>query len=180
MTLTSAHRGYEYQDLLVAARLVDVMLGAVVEIRVDEKLYQNDVFDDLTTVDATGCRERSQIKHTTNEDHPLALATFTGDGRSLRLDRVIAAALSDRDAPGAQIRNASFRILLRDTLPTDRQLLAVLEPADPDPGPLVPGMNSRRMRFRPRLSLERPRPLHERSPRRHQSLRLPPAGRDRR
>ena len=148
MTLTSAHKGYEYQDLLVAARLVDVMLGAVVEFRVDEKLLQNDVFDDLTTVDAAGCRERTQIKYTTNEHRPLALATFTGDGRNLRLDRVIATALADRDGPGAQARIASFRILLHDTLPTDKQLLTVLEPADPDPGPFVPGMHSRRMRFR--------------------------------
>ena len=68
------------------------MLRPVVEIRVDERLLQNDVFDNLTTVDAAGCRERTQIKHTTNEGHPLALATFTGDGRSFRLDCVIATA----------------------------------------------------------------------------------------
>ena len=149
MPLTSAHRGYEYQDLLVAARLVDVMVGAIVEIRVDDKLFQNDVFDDLTTIDTAGCRERTQIKYTSSGDHPLALATFTGDGRSLRLDRVIATALADRDGPGAHARDLSFRIVMRDTPPTDRHLLAVLEPADPDPGPLVPGMNTRRMRFRP-------------------------------
>jgi hypothetical protein len=41
MTTTSrlapAHRGYEYQDLLVAARFVDVLLGIVTEARCDEK-----------------------------------------------------------------------------------------------------------------------------------------------
>ncbi len=149
MMLTSAHQGYEYQDLLVAARLVDVMLGDIVEIRVDTKLVQNDVFDDLTTVDAAGRRERTQVKHTANDDRALTLATFTGDGRSLRLDRVIATALADRDGPGIQARAFSFRIVLRDTPPTDRHLRAVLELANPDPGPLVPGMDSQRMRFRP-------------------------------
>ena len=37
-SLTAAHRGYEYEDLLVARRLVDILLGTVVEARIDEKL----------------------------------------------------------------------------------------------------------------------------------------------
>ena len=95
MTLASAHRGYEYQGLLVALRLVDVMLGSIEQIRIDEKLVPNDRFDDLTTVDATGRRERIQVKHTDNDDQSLTLATFTNDGRGLRLDRLISAALAD-------------------------------------------------------------------------------------
>lgn len=37
-SLTAVHRGYQYQDLLVACRLVDRLLGTVVEARIDEKL----------------------------------------------------------------------------------------------------------------------------------------------
>ena len=148
MALTSAHRGYEYQDLLVAARLVDVMLGSVVEIHVDEKLGPVDIFDDLTTVDTAGHRERTQVKHTDKGDQALTLATFIRDARSLQLDRVISAALADRDGPGKQAKGLSYRIILRDTPPTDAWLLAVLRPANPDPGPFVPGMNSVRMSFR--------------------------------
>lgn len=148
MALTSAYRGYEYQDLLVATRLVDVMLGSIVNIRVDEKLVSDDRFDDLTTVDETGCRERIQIKHTDNADQALTLATFTSDARSLRLDRVISTVLADRDGPGIQAKGFSFRIVLRDAPPTDARLLAVLEPANPDPGPILPRMDSVRMRFR--------------------------------
>lgn len=133
---------------MVAARLIDVMLGSVVKIRVDEKLVPDDRFDDLTTVDETGRRERTQVKHTDNADQPLTLATFTSDARSLRLDRVIKVALADRDGPGIQASELSFRIVLRDTPPTDGRLLAVLGPANPDPGPFLPGMESVRMRFR--------------------------------
>ncbi len=63
MSLAAAHRGYEYQDLLVAYRLVDVVLGSVREIKCDEKLFEGDRFDDLTTLDSEGRRERVQFKH---------------------------------------------------------------------------------------------------------------------
>ncbi len=124
------------------------MLGSIVKIRVDEKLVPDDRFDDLTTVDEAGRRERTQVKHRDNADQPLTLATFTSDARSLRLDRVIKVALADRGGPGNQASELSFRIVLRDTPPTDRRLLAVLGPANPDPGPFLPGMESARMRFR--------------------------------
>ena len=90
--LTRAHRGYEYQDLLVACRLVDMLLDTVVEAHVDKKLVKDDRFDDLTVRDASGHWERSQFKHTDAEDSPLKLNTFTTDARSLRLDRLVAAA----------------------------------------------------------------------------------------
>src|SRR6266567_3828939 len=147
--LTAAHRGYEYQDLLVAARLVVVMLGTIVKAHIDEKLLPDDRFDDLTTIDATAYRERTQFKHTQNEDQRLTLATFASDARSLRLDRLVAIALADRDGPGASAKEFTFRVVLRDTRPVDRRLLAVLGPANPDPGPLLPGMQTFRMHFDP-------------------------------
>ena len=147
MTLDSAHRGYEFQDLLVALRLVDVMLGSIQQIYVDKKLILNDRFDDLTTVDATGRRERVQIKHTDNADRPLTLATFTNDSRGLQLNRLISAALEDRKSEGSQAIEHSFRIVMRDAPPNDTGLLTVLRPANPDPGPFLPGMNTVRMRF---------------------------------
>ena len=147
VTLDSAHRGYEYQDLLVALRLVDVMLGSIEQIYVDEKLIPNDRFDDLTTVDTTGLRERVQVKHTDNADRPLTLTTFTNDARGLRLNRLISAALADRGTGGTQARDYSFRIVVRDVPPTDTGLLSVLRPASPDPGPFLPGMGTVRMRF---------------------------------
>ena len=91
--LTAAHRGYEYQDLLVACRLVDVLLGSVVQVSVDEKLTVDDRFDDLSTIDVDGGHERIQFKHTENADRPLGIETFTTEARRLRLDFVIASIL---------------------------------------------------------------------------------------
>ena len=95
--LAPAHRGYEYQDLLVACRFVDILLGIVIEVHCDEKSFVDDRFDDLTTIDVAGNRERTQFKHTDNDDRPLTLATFTTDNRGLRLDRLLASMLIDRD-----------------------------------------------------------------------------------
>jgi hypothetical protein len=103
MSLTSAHRGYEYQDLLVACYLVDMLLGGTIHVHVDKKLVPDDRFDDLTTEDVDGTRERVQFKHTDNNDRPLTLNTFTTETRKLRLDRLIASMLADRAGPDAPL-----------------------------------------------------------------------------
>ena len=149
MSLAAAYQGYEYQDLLTAVRLVDVMLGSITSLHVDQKLVPDDRFDDLTTIDDSLRRERVQIKHTGSVDRPIAVATFANDSRNLRLDHLIAAALADRDGPGIHATESSFRIVLRDLPPTDSRLIALLAPANPDPGPFLPEMDSVRMRFRP-------------------------------
>src|SRR5438105_11367432 len=124
--LAGAHRGYEYQDLLIAARLVDVLLGSVLEAYVDRKLVIDDRFDDLTTIESSGWRERTQFKHRDNDDQPLPLSTFTSDNRGLRLDRLVASALEDRAGGG----DSRFRVVLRDVRPVDTLLLAFLRPAN--------------------------------------------------
>ena len=147
--LASAHRGYEYQDLLLACRFVDVILESIKVLHVDEKVTSPvDVFDDLTTLDRDDCRERIQIKHTDHPNRPLNLSAFTTKSGLLRLDHVLSTALQDRDGPGCKAKNSTFRIVLRHEAPTDSRLLKLLVPADPDPGPLVQGMNSLRMAFR--------------------------------
>ena len=50
MTLAPVHRGYAYQDLFTASRLVDVLVGDASEVVVDRKLFAGDRFDDLTSV----------------------------------------------------------------------------------------------------------------------------------
>ena len=155
MSLAAAYRGYEYQDLLTAVRLVDVMLGSIKSVHVDQKLVPDDRFDDLTTIDDSLRRERVQIKHTERADRPITVALFARDSRSLRLDHLITAALADRDGPGIHATESSFRIVLRDLPPTDSRLVALLAPANPDPGPFLPEMDSVRMRFRPDVIWER-------------------------
>ncbi|MEI5674971.1 MULTISPECIES: hypothetical protein [unclassified Nocardioides] len=144
--LTAAHRGYEYQDLMTACRLVDVVLGVAHTVLVDEKLYTGDRFDDLTSTSGAE-RERTQFKHTDSDARPLTLATFTSDQRDLRLDLLVAAASKDRKIAGAAAAATEYRIVLRDARPVDGALLAVLRRATPDPGPFQSGMATLRYRF---------------------------------
>ena len=132
--LRSAHRGYAYQDLLCAIRLVDLLLGSAASVRIDQKLVANDPYDDLTTYWASGVRERCQIKYRDTTNLPLPLATFTSDVRGCRLDRLVAAAVADRNASGATDTHL-FRLVLRDSLPQHAALTTVLRSPSPDPGP---------------------------------------------
>jgi len=104
-------------------------------------------------VDVDGHRERSQFKHKDNDDRPLTLATFTTDARDLALDRLVAAAVADREGPGINATRHAFRVVLRDSHPTDEKLVAVLRPANPDPGPFLRGMPTRRLQFNPEALL---------------------------
>ncbi len=144
-SLVAAHRGYSYQDLLIACKLVDVLLGTVAEVSVDAKEIPADLFDDLTAIDAMGFRERTQIKHTDLSEATLSAASFTRDDRRLRLDRVISSALADRDGPGATASGHRYRIVLRDGAPRDPGLDGVLVPMSNDPGPFARGMRTLRL-----------------------------------
>lgn len=146
-SLQPAHRGYEYQDLMVAARSVDLLLGKLVSVITDEKFVEDDRFDDLTTVDECGCRERVQFKHTDREEQGLSLATFTSERRKLKLDRLLACAVADRDGPGSAAPSITFRVILRDSRPTNDTVQRYLKPARNDPGPFLPGMPSHRLMF---------------------------------
>ncbi|MGX2993594.1 AAA family ATPase [Streptomyces sp. JNUCC 64] len=144
--LTAAHRGYEYQDLMEAGRVVDLLLGGIARVHVDEKLVTDDRFDDLTVINADGSRERTQFKHS-DEKEPLSYATFTTDDRGLRLDRLVAAAVADRDGPGAGAAAHRLRIVMRDAPPDHEALNAVMVPARSSDVPFLPGMNSTLLRF---------------------------------
>ena len=147
-SLTAAHRGYEYQDLLVACRLVDMLLGTVVQAHMDEKFCVNDRFNDLTTVDVDGRRERTQFKYSEAAGHPLSLNTFTTDARGLRLDSVIASILADRSGLGGDATSVAYRILSSDGPPIDPNLTRVLQPLQKgDPGPFLSGIGTSRFRF---------------------------------
>ncbi|SDS54760.1 AAA ATPase domain-containing protein [Streptomyces sp. TLI_053] len=144
--LTAAHRGYEYQDLMEACRVVDMLLGGISAVHVDEKLVDDDRFDDLTVINEDGSRERTQFKHS-DDDGPLGYATFTTDKRDLRLDRLVAAAVADRDGPGADASTHRLRIVVRDAPPDDAVLSAVMVPARPSDRPFLAGMNTTLLRF---------------------------------
>ncbi len=132
---------------MVACRLVDMVLGTLIEARVDDRVMPDDCFDDLKTVEVSGTREHIQIKHTQHGERSLSLATFTSDSRRLRLDRVIGAVLANRVVTGFDANVQLFRIVVRDAAPADARLRSVLVSAPVDPGPFVPGAGTTRLAF---------------------------------
>lgn len=147
--LQPAHRGYEYQDLMAATRSVDLLLGNLRLFIVDEKLVDDDRFDDLTTVDADGRRERVQIKHKDRDEQPLSPATFTStsDSRQLRFDKLLTCAVADRAESGGAASQLTYRIVMRDSRPTDQSLNRVLKLATPDPRSMLAELPSVRLQF---------------------------------
>jgi hypothetical protein len=117
---------------MVACRLTDMVLGTITGAWCDKKLVDDDRFDDLTTVDIDGRRERIQFKHTSDGVRILTLDSFTTDRRSLQLDRLLRCIIADREGPGSGAVNSSFRLILADQAPTGGGLLAVLKSAPAD------------------------------------------------
>src|SRR4051812_39147220 len=112
MNLRPTHHGYAYQDAMCGIAFVDLMLDTATLIKVDTKGVADDRFDDLTIEYTTGRRRRLQIKHTT-VDRQLSRATFSGDGRSLRLDLLLRSLLDDL----ASNPDTDYRVLVRDKEP---------------------------------------------------------------
>lgn len=145
MNLRATHYGYAYQDLITGIALVDLMLGTAVNVSVDTKGVPDDRFDDLNITYRAGQRVRIQIKHTT-QDRELAKATFSADGRSLKLNKLLDSLLGDL----AGDPETTYRVIVRDGGPDD-DLGKVLKPVEPpdDPGDPLPGLTTRRFRFDP-------------------------------
>ncbi len=97
-----------------------------------------------TTEWAAGSRERYQIKHREKGDVPLRLDTFTSDRRGCRLDRLVAAALADRNVAGPAAVH-SFRLVACDAPPVTTELARALRGASPDPGAFVAGFGTQRL-----------------------------------
>lgn len=152
MSLRPAHRGYAYQDVVTAVVLVDVLLGDASRVTVDVKGVDDDLFDDLTIIRASGRRSRVQIKHT-SEDRLLSRDTFTGNRRSLRLDLVINSVVRDLKDHS----DTSYAILVRDREPDDELSKVLLPVAAAQSEDSVPGFPTRRFQFLPeKLRASRP------------------------
>lgn len=143
MSLRPTHQGYAYQDVVTGIALVDLMLGAADRITVDTKGFEGDRFDDLTIEHRTKKRIRIQVKHTA-VDRELAKSSFSGDRRSLRLDRIFSSVLDDLE----EYPDTTYRVVVRDGDP-DTDLAEVLKPIGrhEDPGDPLPGVGTRRFRF---------------------------------
>lgn len=87
-SLSAAHRGYAYQDLVTAYLLVRALVQRHEAVIVDRKTVEDDRFDDLE-VTANGTRIRRQLKSSLNPEAALSLPDFVGSRSSLRFDRLV-------------------------------------------------------------------------------------------
>jgi hypothetical protein len=126
-SLAHAHRGYQYQDLISAIALVDVLLQRNVDTVIDRKLFPGDLFDDLTISAASG-RQRLQLKHSSDPAAELKLATFSGNSRGVRLDLVISALLKERAAFPQGAETTLYRLVFTEKLPGSGDLSDLLHP----------------------------------------------------
>ncbi len=146
--LAHAHRGYQYQDLISAIALVDVLLQGNVDTVIDRKLFPGDLFDDLTISAASG-RHRIQLKHSSDLTAELKLATFSGNSRGVRLDIVISALLKERAAFPKCAETTLYRLVFTETLSGSGDLNDLLHPATlPIDSPLL-GLGKTLRRFDP-------------------------------
>ncbi len=105
MTLSDAHKGYEYQDLVTSYFIIkDILKGNTSEFKVDTKEYADDKFDDLTIVNNNEIIKR-QIKY--SEDKIIAKRDFSTIKYDLALD-----VLYNSWKKLEQDRNISIKILL--------------------------------------------------------------------
>ncbi|RFA06548.1 hypothetical protein B7R54_19490 [Subtercola boreus] len=125
--LAHAHRGYQYQDLISAIALVDVLLQRNVDTVIDRKLFPGDLFDDLTISAASG-RQRLQLKHSSDPTAELKLATFSGNSRGVRLDLVISTLLKERAAFPESAETTLYRLVFTEKLPGSGDLNDLLYP----------------------------------------------------
>lgn len=122
-TLTSlapAHRGYLYQDLVSAIAIVDTMLSSAAEAVIDRKLFNGDLFDDLTLRNGSH-RHRLQLKYSADADAELNPKLFGGNSRGVRLDLVISAMLADRATFPTEADRTTYRIVFTDHLPPSKE-----------------------------------------------------------
>jgi len=114
--LTPAHRGYAYQDLVVALRLLDLLTGRAASVQVEDMHAVEDRFDDAKVTDASGLCTGIQIKHST-VDRQVERATFATNRRGLRLDNLVLGMLRVREAATTQT-DFAFQIVTTDRAPS--------------------------------------------------------------
>ncbi|HET7550616.1 MAG TPA: AAA family ATPase [Gemmatimonadaceae bacterium] len=139
--LSSAHRGYAYQDLATAIALAQALVADGESVTVDRKLVTDDRFDDLSVRDSRGWLRR-QLKWSEPGARALKQGDFTRKQSALRIDQLVLSYA--RMAPDVA---DEYRLLVAWAAPaSDDELWAVLEPT-PDVPTVFPEITTRRFRI---------------------------------
>lgn len=126
MALTSAHEGYEYQDLLTAYFVLnEILQEREAEFMIDRKEYEGDNIDDLVIINKDR-KFKKQIKYSNADyNHVLSKADLSTDGSyNLSIDSLYATWLNHTSR-----ESTDFRICLSWQEPID-ELIDILEKVD--------------------------------------------------
>ncbi len=105
MSLESAHKGYEYQDLLTAVFIIDELLNSnESKFIIDRKENEYDKFDDLTFENGNGVFKK-QVKY--SETKTLSKADLSQEKYDLALDTLFVSWKNSQDE-----KNREYRICL--------------------------------------------------------------------
>jgi hypothetical protein len=119
--LASAHSGYMYQDLVTAYFMAQALIDPV-DLRVDKKDFQGDIFDDLLLFG----RRRIQLKSSLASSEPLSMEDLSTKRRNTRIDALLFAAKEDHFASSQYRLSATWR------RPQDTNFQGVLTVVDED------------------------------------------------
>ena len=139
--LSAAHRGYQYQDLVVACALIDGLVESFDYAVVDKKILAGDRFDDLE-VSSSGRRRRTQVKWQVTAGRRLELSDLTTNRMRTRIDALVATYKRD------PIPADEYRLTLTHGAPDDEELTDCLVPGD-DTDPLLRRVATQRFRVDP-------------------------------
>ena len=140
-SLSAAHHGYQYQDLVVACALVNGLIKSFDHAIVDKKLFLGDRFDDLA-VHRGGDLRRIQIKSHVTVGRRLELRDLTTERIQARIDDLVSSH-TRASSPADQ-----YRLAVTYDSPTDQNLVDCLVP-DQDADPLLPRVTTQRYRVDP-------------------------------
>lgn len=137
-SLTGAHAGYHYQDLVTAIVLARSMVEPVEKVIADHKIHPADAFDDIHLYRERGSPWHAQIKHSDSPRRELLWRDFSsGD---LRIDRLVKSHVAHNEQEGSYCCVLTTRLT-----PSDPRLLGLLK--SDRSGSMAPFLGGRTLRF---------------------------------
>ncbi len=117
--LGPAHSGYMYQDLVTAYFMAQALIDQI-DLTVDKKSFEGDIFDDLRI----GSIRRMQLKSSLSSSAPFELADLSTKRRNARIDELLFAAKADG------FSSPEYRLSATWLHPTDPDLEGIISPVN--------------------------------------------------
>lgn len=119
-SLGPAHRGYFYQDIASAYALAKGLLKPFREALLDQKLFEGDIFDDLSLQSSA---EGARVQFKSGHNEPLEEKDLAGVGLDARIDRLVSSAAQSPP------EYTQFRLCVSRTAPAEAWWSKLLLPS---------------------------------------------------